>query len=184
MHSKALNQLLLKEGSTGHTHAHTKEMNLNGLYSALQPWRIVRLGVWMAGYLAASARGWTSTPSQFSGRQKTDQGSQTQTSACDRMRPDQRRADETSIQQTREPGHASDEMRSEAATGRDQRTRSSDTRPAAADTTPSRLSLFSLIQTTTLSYQAGGPLLSGHSPPHWLDSSLDSLAVLHWTGPR
>ena len=53
---KALKQFLLIDWAHRHTHAHTKEMDPNGLYLALQPRRIVRLGVRTDGYLAASAR--------------------------------------------------------------------------------------------------------------------------------
>ena len=67
---------------------------------------------WLATW--PRARSWTPTTSRSSSRQKTDQGSQTQTSASNEMRPDQRRADQTSVErwdqtsveQTREPDHA------------------------------------------------------------------------------
>ena len=166
---KHLSSCYLKTGP--HTDAHPRETDPNGLYSALQPWRIVWLGVRMAGYLAASARldvhnsPELQSPEDGPGQPDADQRQRQDEARPASSRPDQRR-EMRSENQT-----SASEMRSEAATGRDQRTRSSDTRPAAADTASSRLSLFSLVQTTTLSSQAGGA-----SFPLWpLASSLVGL---------
>ena len=57
--TRHLNNSYLQMGPKD-THTHTqipqKKMDLNGLYSALQPRRIVWLGVRTAGYMAVSAR--------------------------------------------------------------------------------------------------------------------------------
>ena len=53
---KHLTILLDKTGPHTDTHTQRKEMDPPGLYSALQPRRIVRLGVRTVGYLAVSAQ--------------------------------------------------------------------------------------------------------------------------------
>ena len=53
---KPLTILLDKTGPHTDTHTQTKKWTPPGLYSAFQARKIVRLGVRMAGYLAASAR--------------------------------------------------------------------------------------------------------------------------------
>ena len=87
--------------------------------------------------------------------------------------------------------------RPEPATRRDQKQRRDETRrrdrhvPARTPRSLSHerschehtVSLGRWSRPPPLSPQAGGASSPGHSPPHWLDPSCDSLAVSHWTGP-
>ena len=158
-------------------------MDLNGLYSALQPRRIVRLGVRTAGYLAASARlDVHPLPELRSPEDGPGQPDADQRQRRDEARPASSRWDQTSVEQTREPDHAL-KLRSEVQTTRSscdqkQRQETSSCRHRAVPSISSRWS-----RPPHFFLRREEPLLSGHSPPHWSVSLRDSLAVLHWAGP-
>ena len=104
--------------------------------------------MWLATW--PQARSWTSTTSRSSSRQKADQGCQTQTSASDEMKPDQRRADQTSVERC--------DLRTRPASGCDQRIRPG-TRADGA-----QLFLFSF-----LSSSFSGTIRSCVACSHWGD---------------
>ena len=121
------------------------------------------------GWRHGRGRGWSSTHSRSPGRQRTDQGSR--------------------IQRRRDEVISLDENRLLAAMCQTRHLRSAGCSPpqTQAETRPRAYSgrkLLTLVPTTTLFLQEVGASSPGHSPPDWSDPSRDSLAVLHWTGPR